>query len=105
MDPDYEGPFFYYDENGEYLENISVLPHRPFEENKEPLNVTYDPATHILHGNRDAPRQPLGPPNQGQPLYVQTPQGQPLYGPPYPGQSGDPHGQPYQGQPVSYLYQ
>ena len=64
-DPDYEGPFFYYDENGEYLENISVLPHRPFEENEEPLNVTYDPATHTLKGNRDPPRQPIGPPNQG----------------------------------------
>ena len=109
-DPDHEGPLFYYDENGEFLELISGLPHRPSEENEEPLNVTYDPVTRLTRGNRDPPGQTMGPPDQSQPFYVQNPPGQPLYGPPDPGQSGGPQGQPYQEQPMGiggppFLYQ
>ena len=98
-DPDYDGPVFYFDANGEFLEEISNLPHRPFEQNEESLNVWHYDTTRYA-GNRDPPRQPIGPSNQGPPFHGQNPQGQPLYGPPDPGSSGHPQGQPYQEQPM-----
>lgn len=90
QDPNAQGPLFYYDSTGQYLQLSQPLPTQPFVEVSVPLSIAWNPSTTSFHGGQAMPAQLQGPPNQGQPSYVQTPQGQQYYGQSYPGQSGGP---------------
>lgn len=94
QDPDAQGASYYYDYAiGQFLYLSSPLPSHSAAEVSMPLSIAWGPT--LYHGAQVMPGQPQGPPNQGQPLYTQNPQGHQYYGSPPLGQPGGPQGQPY----------
>ena len=75
QDPNVQGPLFYYNSTGQYLQYSRTLPLQPFVEVSVPLSIAWDSSTHSFHGGQAIPAQLQGPPNQGQPPYVQAHKG------------------------------
>ena len=76
-------PYDYIDPDGNHLHLGRPLPSQPVVETSVPLSIEWG-ATYY-HGGQATSAHPQGPPNQGQPSYVQTSQGKQYYRQSYPG--------------------